>query len=363
MAGRVTIQDIADALGISRNTVSKAINDSPGLAESTRRKILQKATEMGYKQFSYINNVNQGLLMPGKDAHSIGNSANAPVKEIAFFTNGFLGGSHFAITMLDQFQLELSQWGYSLTMHRISSEELQALRLPVTFNRSRTSGIICAELFHCGYARMLCELDIPLLLVDSPACTVKTAINADRLMMDNTQCIFSFISNMVQKGRKEIGFIGHANHCQSFFERYLAFRDAMQLYGGMIREEFCLTGTYQNKQYPSGAEYRSYIKEHLTTLDHLPDVFVCANDFIAIDSMFVLRQMGLSVPEDVMLCGFDDSPESKFITPSLTTMRIRSKDMGSCAVQLLLSRIQHPNLAYRTLYTTTELVYRESAPL
>jgi len=51
---KVTIQDIADELGVSRNTVSKAINNADGLAEATRERILQKAIEMGYKQFSYI---------------------------------------------------------------------------------------------------------------------------------------------------------------------------------------------------------------------------------------------------------------------------------------------------------------------
>ena len=55
MKKKVTIQDIADALGISRNTVSKAINNSEGLAEATKEKILQKAVEMGYKQFSYVS--------------------------------------------------------------------------------------------------------------------------------------------------------------------------------------------------------------------------------------------------------------------------------------------------------------------
>ena len=54
MSGRVTIQDIADALGVSRNTVSKAINNTGILADSTREKVLKKAVEMGYKQFSYI---------------------------------------------------------------------------------------------------------------------------------------------------------------------------------------------------------------------------------------------------------------------------------------------------------------------
>ena len=60
MADRVTIQDIADALGISRNTVSKAINNTGVLAEATREKIFLKAVEMGYKQFSYINLENSG---------------------------------------------------------------------------------------------------------------------------------------------------------------------------------------------------------------------------------------------------------------------------------------------------------------
>ena len=57
MKRKVTIQDIADELGISRNTVSKAIDNAEGLAEGTREKILQKAVELGYKQFSYIHSI------------------------------------------------------------------------------------------------------------------------------------------------------------------------------------------------------------------------------------------------------------------------------------------------------------------
>ena len=81
MASKVTIQDIADALGLSRNTVSKAINNTGVLADATRDRILAKAVEMGYKQFSYIN------------ASGITNlsSPAAPDKnEIAVFTTLFL---------------------------------------------------------------------------------------------------------------------------------------------------------------------------------------------------------------------------------------------------------------------------------
>ena len=63
---KVTIQDIADELGVSRNTVSKAINNADGLAEATRERILQKAIEMGYKQFSYIKE--QTRVSPEQEA-------------------------------------------------------------------------------------------------------------------------------------------------------------------------------------------------------------------------------------------------------------------------------------------------------
>ena len=73
-----------------------------------------------------------------------------------------------------------------------------------------------------------------------------------------------------------------------------------------------------------------------------------------------MQKLGYSVPKDFYLCGFDDSPESKVVTPSLTTIHIHSEIMGFSAVQLLISRIKEPSLNYRTMHTETSLIYRES---
>ena len=78
---KVTIQDIADELGISRNTVSKAINNTDGLAEGTRKRILEKAVEMGYKQFSYIQAHSSVILKPesqGKGEIACSAEASSP---------------------------------------------------------------------------------------------------------------------------------------------------------------------------------------------------------------------------------------------------------------------------------------------
>jgi len=92
----------------------------------------------------------------------------------------------------------------------------------------------------------------------------------------------------------------------------------------------------------------------------LPDVFICANDFVAGDTMRALFSIGKTVPEDVRLLGFDDSAESRLSRPALSTVHIHTQIMAFTAVQLLMSRIREPSLDYRIVHTQTDLVYRES---
>lgn len=353
MAAKVTIQDIADALGLSRNTVSKAINNTGILADATRDRVLKKAAEMGYKQFSYVSDIM-------KNEEDILLQAASEPWEIALLTTKFLGDSHFSSTMLDKFQREISQLGYSLSMHRVLSYEIKGMRLPVSFNKERTSGIICYEMFDHAYSQMLCELEIPILFVDTPVVGFADTLKADRLYMDNRSGVSEFVREMVSRGKKNIGFVGEYTHCQSFFERYMAFRDTMYLLQAPIREEWCITGNMEVAGRTGRMQYQQYLEEELEKLPKLPDVFICANDFVAMDLYNALGEKGYRVPEDVYVCGFDDSPESRIIQPPLTTIHIHSQIMGYSAVQLLLSRIKDPDLNYRTVYTETKLIYRRS---
>ena len=353
MAERITIQDIADELGVSRKTVSKAINNTGLLAESTRQKVLKKAIEMGYKQFSYVNISHFEKSEPAAADRS-------SRMEISLFTSNFIGNSHFASTMLDKFQRELSTLGYSFTMHRLQDAEIKNLRMPAAYNKEKTAGIMCIEMFDLAYCSMLCGLDIPLLLVDSPVTGLDKPLGADRLIMDNQSNIHVFVKEMVRRGKTRIGFIGKATHCQSFFERYMGYRNAMYLSGLPCPDEYCITGDNPGQKTFEGSAYQDYLMEQLRNLDTLPDVFICANDFIAIDTLQIFKKLGISVPGDVYLCGFDDSPESRIMSPTLTTIHIHSQIMGFSAVNLLMSRIKEPSLNFRTVHTETRLIYRES---
>ena len=348
MSQRVTIQDIADALSLSRNTVSKAINGTGVLADATRDKILQTAIEMGYRPFTYYN-------MPNT------NGANAPMQAgqagvIALLTGAPLGSSHFSATVLDKLQREITQLGYSLTMHHVTQEDRQTLQLPSSFQETKTQGIICFEMFDYAYSNMICALDVPTLFFDTPVLDGR-ALHSDRLVMDNRNAIERFVYDMVARKKTKIGFIGAYRHCQSFFERYMAFRDSMYLNGLPIEETHCITGTSDGV---STANYQEYLTQCFQSMQTLPEVFICANDFVAIDVLQVFKKLNISVPNDVWLCGFDDSPESKVITPSLTTIHIHGEILSFSAMQMLMTRIKEPNLNYRTMYTETTLIYRES---
>ena len=130
---------------------------------------------------------------------------------------------------------------------------------------------------------MLCEQGIPLLFVDSPVTELKAPLKADLLYMDNHVEIQHFIQIMHQRGKDRIGFIGEIGHCQSFFERYAAYASAMTQLG--------LAG--QLAILRAGGLSPAYFEDALRTMlknSGLPDVFICANDFVAIDAIRALRQ-------------------------------------------------------------------------
>lgn len=343
MGKRVTIQDIADAMGISRNTVSKAINNLEGIAETTREKILQTAVEMGYKPLSYVGALVDSPV-PTPRPEAVGFQG-----EIALLTGGFLNHSHFASLMMDYFQQEVSTLGYVMNTHRVTPADITSKVLPVSLNLERVKALVCVEMFDWDYDYMLCGLGIPILFVDGPAKVGGRTLPADQLYMDNTTAITQFVGDMLARGLTRIGFVGEYLHCQSFYERYVAYFLAMTMSGHPVKQKYVVN--YHDIQ-----ELRHAMDE----MQDLPDVFVCANDFVAWDTMLALAAIGKQVPDDVLVCGFDDSAESRCSKPPMTTIHIHTRIMAYSAVQLLLSRMENPALDFRTVYTETELIYRES---
>lgn len=353
MSGRVTMQDIADSLGLSRNTVSKAFNNTGVIAESTKDLILRKAAEMGYKNSS-------GSAMP--NAFPIASDK----KEIAMLTCYIPGGSHFAVTTIDRIQQNLSSCGYSLTFYRVTHSELTDLRLPGSFSTDKVAAIFCMELFNYEYCEMLCSLPIPILFIDTPVKPGRPPLMADTLFMENQAGIYSFVSQIAEKGKKSVGFVGDMLHCRSFFERAGACITAAAVFGLEPAEKYSIPAFPPSKMQLQPANYITYadmLYSALQNLSKLPDAFICANDFIAINLISSLRRMDIRCPDDVLVMGFDDSPESRYHAPAVTTVHIHTQVMGDIASELILNRIADQTREPRTVYVPTELILRESTQI
>ena len=92
----------------------------------------------------------------------------------------------------------------------------------------------------------------------------------------------------------------------------------------------------------------------------MPELFVCANDFVAVNVLASLRDLRLRVPDDVMIIGFDDAPGARTCMPPLTTVHIHTQIMAYSAAQLIVSRLKEPDLDFRQVSTQTDLIIRAS---
>lgn len=344
MKKRVTIQNIADELGISRNTVSKALNGTGSISDEMKNKVLQKATELGYNQFSILSPVQENIT-----------SASISNKEIALLTHSFIGNSHFCSSLLNTFEKKISKQGYRLSIYIIGDTEINSLLFPANFNYDNTDGIICIELFSRVYSEFLCTQGIPTLFVDTAANISDLNLASDILYMENHGSVYIMLKELIEKGYRNISFVGDRFNCNSFYERWKGYCDVLNDYNITVTPSNCIldsdSSPYMDSEWLSG---------RIASLPKLPEVFFCANDFIAISILKALKKLNYSVPEDTLLCGFDNSIESQIIVPSLSTVNIPSSSMGYIAADLILSRIEFPDMPYRTTYIKTNVLLRES---
>ncbi|MGM0881371.1 MAG: LacI family DNA-binding transcriptional regulator [Bacillota bacterium] len=336
---KVTIQNIADALGISRNTVSKALNGNKAIPVKTRNKVLKKAVELKYKQFAYVDSENIMAKNPGN---------------IALLTCNMPHGPHFGSMLLSGLAKKISSEGYNLSIHIIREAEIEARVLPNNFETAKVDGIICIEMFDKAYSELVCDLGIPAIFIDSAADIFYSGLSADLILMENERSIYSITMRLIENGHTAIGFIGDYNHCKSFNERWAGFNRALLESGLPLDLSRCIVDKDRYFFEPG------WMDKQLDLMTQRPTAFICANDFIAVMVMQTIKNKGISVPDDIAVVGFDDAHESRVVDPLLTTVRIFNNDMGIIAAEMLLARVKNPALPYQITYVRTEPLFRDS---
>lgn len=340
---KITMQGIADACGLSRNTVSKVFNGRGAVPKATCDLVMAKALEFGYIHSS------------ASSADGNGNSQAAPSRNIALLTHSKPQNHYFGSMFITNFTDQICRSGFNLKMFEISRDEYASNTLPPHFVQEDISGIVVIELFNREYTQMLCGLGIPVILIDSYVCAPGDLMRCDLVYMENYASSIALTKRMIDAGAKTVGFVGDMNHCSSFRERWNGFKKALDDAELPLNKDICIT---EDDSEPYGEV--DWIISKISAMPFVPDGFVCANDFHAIRVMKALKQLGYSIPGRVMVTGFDGKPEAEVVSPTLTTADIPSAEIGRTSADMLLERIASPSTPYKCVFIKSTPIWRES---
>lgn len=334
MQARTTISDIATALGISRNTVSKALNNSALVSADTKKKILDKAIEMDYKSMGAVQQL--GKQVPS-DAHVL-----LLCKETQL-TNGFFA------PLIQALHQCVHDRGVTMTTQFLLKNEIDQMVIPAFLNSA--DAVIALDLLEANYVSRLLSSGKPFAFFDF--CGKGEAFPGSYdIVLEDAHALTGMVDTLYAKGARTFGFIGEPSHCVGFDERYCQFCLALVHHGIVNWLDYSVLEMIMYLPFDRQMSYFSHMK--------LPDVFVCANDYIAHHLLTILRRLGTAVPERVQIIGFDNVHESLLCTPPLTTVSTNSADIAEAMVCALFDRIQNPRLATRRICAATEPVYRKS---
>lgn len=343
---KISVQDIADSLGLSRTTVSKALNGNSKIPPKTRDMVWKRAAELKYKQFAYLS-------LPNDPAPS---SNNAGSGHFALLAHVMPDKFHIGSSLMASLEQEISHCNYTLSVHILLDKDIGLLHLPNNFDMDKIDAIVCIEMFDPAYSRLLCSLGKPIVFVDTFHTEPHENLNADIFLMESKYSIKNMIQHVVnENGIKHVGFVGSTTHCLSFYERWSGFCLALQECNLPLEESACIIDEDDSKYWE-----KEWLIEKVLSITPFPELFVCANDALAIKLMSELKANNIRIPEDVLVTGFDNSPESRVVEPRLTTVNVPSSDMGVIIAKRLLDCVHNPSLPHITSYVRSEIIMRES---
>lgn len=327
------IRQVADRAGVSIGTVSRVLNNKPGVSEETRQHVLTIAQELGY---SY-----------SKRSHL----PTPHVTHLGFLNHGFtqdISSNPFYADVLHGVEQICRNLHINLSISVLSSTNGQLHSLPSLVKDNNVSGLLVVGggippevIASLGKLSQL-----PLVLVDNwfPDCPW------DAVIIDNRRGVRLSVEHLINKGHRHIALIGGPDH-SSIVERREGYEEAMRQHDlpPLIVTPSCLS--HEDGQWG--------IIELLRTAPQTTAI-ICSNDEQAVGALRKLRELGYTVPDDVSLIGFDDINMVQFTTPPITTTCVDRITMGQIAVQLMLDRIKFPNRPVIKVTTGVELIERAS---
>ncbi len=330
------VKDVAEMLKVSTATVSLVLNNKPGVSEETRQRVLKLVQEMGYD----TNILSKPAL---KNSRSI--------RFIVYKKHGnVVSDTPFFSSLIEGIEQESRKEGYNLLISYMNENEnkMEVLRM-IQENLLEGLIILATEMTEEDVLPFT-QLGVPVILLDN--CFESQKL--DTVVIDNLQGAYEAVIHLINAGHKRIGYLRSSIRINNFEVREKGLLRALERYG--IKAE----GKYAISLQPTLEGAYADMLHALKSNCSLPSAFFADNDIIAFGAIKALRELGLKIPEDVSIIGFDDMPFCEIIEPSLTTIKVYSQRMGMLAVKRLLEKIEGDAPESLRLEAGTLLVVRKS---
>lgn len=330
MKSNITMKDIANKLGVSSVTVSKALNDKEGVSDNLKLKIKKVAGEMGYRFNSAAKSIKDGL------SYNIG----------VMIPQRFTGmNDSFYLRVYQEIAVQLDHYGYFGILNILSSDDEEELNFPRVYSESKVDGIIILGQISKKYIETVQNMDLPKLFLDF----YDEHAMIDSIVTDNFYGAYELTNYLIQNGHRDIAYVGNVYSTSSIQDRFLGYYKSL-LEHGLKFEDRLLLNDRDERGY--------YIDIELP--DNLPTAFVCNCDQVAYNLCERLTEAGYRIPEDCSVVGFDNDIYATLNSPPLTTVEVDIEQMARTAVKAIMEKVSNPNRRNGRVLVQGKIIYRNS---
>lgn len=333
---RISLQNIADALKVSKATVSYVLNDrgdEKRVSKKTQERIKKFANEHNYKADKLARSLSIGRS----------NMIGIVVPNIA---------DTFFSRIARRIEEKAEQSGYDVIFSSTGESIEREQKIIQSMCDRKVDGLIIAS---CQKNEedvlRLKKNGFPFVLIDRRYPEIETNF----VGLDNMSGVKDAVNHLITLGRKRIGFVSLDMKLETLIERSESFHQTMAANGLVVEPGFVQNIAYEHQA--------SDVRQLLTQMLQAPiaiDSILFATHFLAAEAIRELKALNVKIPEDLAIISYGQKKDFDIIEPPITAVRFPIDEVGDKAVDILLSQIKHPEMACESVYLKTELIVRES---
>ncbi len=335
MNERLSLKELAVKLHVSPSTISRVMNDKPGVGAKTRQRVLKAIQEHSYA--------------PNNSARSLKTSKTGNIALISKKREDRLTSTDYFQRSISYIEGKLRKRGYHTIIMTLDDEEMENTDNLLMLQEKRVDGfIIRGPAIKPKFILGLKNTGLPVVLMGNEL----RQVEIDCVVCQDRKGTYNITNHLIGHGHKKILFLSGPKGWYTNDERERGYKDALQEKGLKNRIIHMPDTTIDTGN--------DFFKEVVKTI--YPDItaVVAVNDATAIGLMGAARNMGIKIPEDIAVVGFDDITWAALSYPPLTTVHTYLEEMGGLTISRLLDLLEKPNLHPTKSIVITDLVIRES---